>query len=162
MPLRWNPTPSHVQSRLPSLSPLLPPARKRDTRGVLDRERHAEIKTVCVCRMRRIWPHNKPAATISRLRQHEPWTDVFQTCTNVHMFKCLLSYKHARESRWGLLFGGAPVRTPIQPQREWRTHPAPQASPPGPWTGACTDTDKQAAHKCLTDSLNTQTHLDAV
>lgn len=33
---------------VPSLSPLLPPAKKRDTSGVLDSDRQVETKTVCV------------------------------------------------------------------------------------------------------------------
>lgn len=57
----------HRRTYIPSLS-LLPPARKRDTSGVLDRERQVEMKTVWVGRICRTCPHSKPAPTISRLK----------------------------------------------------------------------------------------------
>lgn len=72
-----------TDTSIPSLSPLLPPARKRDTSGVLDRDRQVEIKTVWVGRIRSTCPHINPAPTISRLREHDPWTDVFQTYKQV-------------------------------------------------------------------------------
>lgn len=73
-----------VLMKIPSFSTLLPPARKRDTSGVLDRERQVEMKTVWVGRICRTCPHNKPAPTISKLREHDPWTDVFHTYTHTH------------------------------------------------------------------------------
>jgi hypothetical protein len=52
-------------AHLPSLSPRALPTRNLDTRGVLDKDRQVEMKTLWVGLIRRRCPHHKPKAIIS-------------------------------------------------------------------------------------------------
>lgn len=49
---------------LPSLSPRALPARNLDTNGVLDKDRHVAMKTLCVALICSKCPHSKPNAII--------------------------------------------------------------------------------------------------